>query len=194
MYTESDVMLVTTEPVKAASLLKILFIGPMGAGKTTAISCISDNEPISTEANNSDDGHSRKSTTTVAMDYGSIELSPEEIVHLYGIPGQDRFKFMWPILAKGALGCILLLDDTRENSLEDLDLYLQEFKEIIEKQAFVVGIGKTKSDGSSLEKYHQYFAKRQLYAPIIEVDVREKTDVLMLLEVILANIEINEEL
>lgn len=183
-------MSVNAESAKAAPLLKILFIGPMGAGKTTAIRCISDSEPIGTEASNSDAGQSTKSTTTVAMDYGSIELGPEEVVHLYGIPGQDRFRFMWPILAKGALGCILLIDDTRDDPLADLTLYMQEFSDLIAKQAFVVGIGKTNKDGENMEKYYQYFAERDMYAPIMEVDVREKADVLMLLEVILANTEI----
>ena len=75
-------MSVSNDTAKSAPLLKILFIGPMGAGKTTAIRCISDSDPIGTEASNSDSGQSTKSTTTVAMDYGSIELGPEEVVHL----------------------------------------------------------------------------------------------------------------
>ena len=183
-------MSVSNDTAKSAPLLKILFIGPMGAGKTTAIRCISDSDPIGTEASNSDSGQSTKSTTTVAMDYGSIELGPEEVVHLYGIPGQDRFKFMWPILAKGALGCILMIDDTRADTMADLTLYLHEFNDLVSKQAFVVGVGKTNKDGSSLEKYNQYFAERDMYAPIMEVDARDKADVLMLLEVILANTEI----
>ncbi|AUZ05602.2 MULTISPECIES: GTP-binding protein [Vitreoscilla] len=186
-------MSVSNEPNLTGPLLKILFIGPMGAGKTTAIHCISDTNPIGTEASNSDSEQSNKSTTTVAMDYGSIELGPDEVVHLYGIPGQDRFKFMWPILAKGSMGCILLIDDTRENPIEDLKLYLHEFRDLISKQAFVVGIGKTKKDSHALDKYTQYFAERDMYAPIMEVDVREKADVLMLLEVILANSEIKGE-
>ena len=186
-------MSVSNDTAKSAPLLKILFIGPMGAGKTTAIRCISDNDPIGTEASNSDAGQSTKSTTTVAMDYGSIELGPEEVVHLYGIPGQDRFKFMWPILAKGAFGCIMLLDDTRPDPLNDLIAYLDEFKELISNQAFVIGINKTAKDGVALEKYLNYFAERDLYAPIMEVDVRNKADVLMLLEIILINKEIKGE-
>ena len=174
-------------------ILKLLFVGPMGAGKTTAINCLSDTPPIATEANNSDAKQSLKSTTTVAMDYGSIELSCDEVVHLYGIPGQERFKFMWPILAKGAFGCIMLLDDTRPDPLNDLIAYLDEFKELISNQAFVIGINKTAKDGVALEKYLNYFAERDLYAPIMEVDVRNKADVLILLEIILINKEIKGE-
>lgn len=175
---------------KSSRMLKILFIGPMGAGKTTAITAISDEPPVSTEAGNSDSNQSVKATTTVAMDYGSIELSEDEVVHLYGIPGQPRFKFMWPILARGALGCIMLLDDTREDPIADLKLYLEEFDELIKSQAFAIGISKTDKSGTALGKYQEYCMQNELYAPIFEVDVREKADVLMLLEIILINKEI----
>lgn len=161
----------------------------MGAGKTTAIACISDTPPVTTEASNSESIQSTKSTTTVAMDYGTIELD-HDIVHLYGIPGQHRFKFMWPILAKGALGCIVLIDHSRPNPMEDLEIYLKEFDELISKQAFVVGIGRTNKDGTAVEQYTDYFLKRGLYAPIFEIDVREKADVLMMLDVILINTEV----
>ncbi len=173
-------------------LHKILFVGPMGAGKTTAIACISDSPPITTEAMNSDSTISTKATTTVAMDYGTIELK-NDIVHLYGIPGQHRFNFMWPILAKGALGCIVLIDDSQPHAMEELDIYLKEFDDLISKQAFVVGIGRTNKDGTAIAKYTDYFMKRGLYAPIFEVDVRKKADVLMMLEVILVNTEIKNE-
>lgn len=172
-----------------ADLHKILFVGPMGAGKTTAITCISDEKPITTEADNSDTKQSKKTTTTVAMDYGAINLG-DDIVHLYGIPGQERFKFMWPILARGSMGCIFLIDETRPDPMQDLKFYLQEFKSLVENKAFVIGICKTKKQGCSVEKYNNYFVDNNIYAPVFEVDVRDKSDVLILLEVILINQEI----
>ena len=172
-----------------AAVHKILFIGPMGAGKTTAIASISDTPPISTEATNSDISQSDKATTTVAMDYGSIQLE-HDVVHLYGIPGQKRFKFMWPILARGALGSIVLIDETRTEPLQDLDDYLAAFEELILRQTFVVGIVKSNKDGRSLEKYANYFADIGMFPPIFEADMREKRDVLMMLEILLINQEI----
>ena len=53
----------------------ILFAGPMGAGKTTAIRSLSDIPVISTEAMNFDRTTSDKATTTVALDYGEIHVS-----------------------------------------------------------------------------------------------------------------------
>lgn len=174
--------------MSAQNLHKILFIGPMGAGKTTAIAAISDTPPITSEAENSDTAQSIKATTTVAMDYGSIELQ-KDVIHLYGIPGQPRFRFMWPILAMGALGCIILVDDSREDPMKDLDLYIEAFDELISQQAFVVGIGRTDKSGAALEKYTTYFAEKGMFPPIFEIDVRDRGDVIMMLEILLINQE-----
>ena len=174
-----------------ASLHKILFIGPTGAGKTTAITAISDTPPITTEAANTGaDKQTTKSTTTVAMDYGSIELE-HDVVHLYGIPGQKRFRFMWPILARGAFGCVVLIDESRDDPLQDLDDYIKAFDDLIRRQSFVVGVVKTPKDGMAIEKYSAFFANLGMFPPIFESDVREKADVLMMLEILLINQEIN---
>ncbi|MCK5716644.1 MAG: ATP/GTP-binding protein, partial [Thiomargarita sp.] len=94
---------------------KLIFTGPPGAGKTTAISVISDTPVITTEAKTSirDSHHPDKDSITVGLDYGSIKLSKEEKIHLYGTPGQERFDFMWKIIKEGGLGLILLIDNAR---------------------------------------------------------------------------------
>ena len=51
---------------------KIIFTGPVGAGKTTLIKAFSDDAPILTEVRPSDDVANMKDQTTVAMDYGSV--------------------------------------------------------------------------------------------------------------------------
>jgi len=70
---------------------KIIFTGPVGVGKTTAIAALSDEPPIQTDASASDMTAVRKGYTTVAMDYGLIQLDENTKIHLYGTPGQERF-------------------------------------------------------------------------------------------------------
>ena len=53
---------------------KIIFTGPVGVGKTTAIAALSDDPPVKTDARASDMTLVRKGHTTVAMDYGVIRL------------------------------------------------------------------------------------------------------------------------
>lgn len=64
---------------------KIVFSGPVGAGKTTAIASISDIPPVTTETRPTDETRDIKATTTIAMDYGVLRLSGTERIHLYEI-------------------------------------------------------------------------------------------------------------
>ena len=104
---------------------KIIFTGPVGVGKTTAIAALSDEPPVQTDASASDMTAVRKGYTTVAMDYGLIQLDENTKIHLYGTPGQERFDFMWDILSQGSMGLILLLDNTRGNPvIERFEIFL----------------------------------------------------------------------
>jgi hypothetical protein len=105
--------------------IKVIFTGSVGAGKTTAIQTISEIDPIRTEAKPSEASVlNRKSSTTVAMDYGELTLEDDTKLYLYGTPGQRRFDFMSHILTKGALGLVILIDNSHNTPLEELDYYL----------------------------------------------------------------------
>lgn len=97
---------------------KIVVTGPVGAGKTTFITTISEIETVSTEAAISD-GNGRigdKTTTTVGIDFGRLSLAGGLELHLFGTPGQQRFDFMWDIVSQGMLGYILLIDAARPDT------------------------------------------------------------------------------
>ena len=106
-------------PVLAAH--KILIAGGFGAGKTTLVSTISEVRPLLTEERLSSVGAgldnlrgvAGKTTTTVAMDFGRITISDSLVLYLFGVPGQERFWFMWDELAYGALGAVVLADVRR---------------------------------------------------------------------------------
>ena len=56
---------------------------------------------------------SRKTSTTVAMDFGRLTVDDSLVLYLFGTPGQNRFGFMWPELCSGALGGIVMVDTAR---------------------------------------------------------------------------------
>lgn len=165
---------------------KIIFTGPMGAGKTTAIQAISEIPPISTDVRCSDDAQLRKETTTVAMDYGYFSLEDGARVHLYGTPGQERFNYMWTILTRGGIGLVLLLDNARPDPLSDLVFYLDAFQEFIQQTGAVIGITRMDvSDKLSLDDYQAVLFARNQILPIFEVDARQTNDVKILIHALL---------
>ncbi|WP_114594703.1 GTP-binding protein [Euzebya pacifica] len=117
-------------PVKT---VKVVIAGGFAAGKTTFVKAVSDIRPFTTEAPITeasigiDDAgvvSDRKTTTTVAMDFGRAPLNDNLWLYLFGTPGQERFKFMWNQLSVGALGAIVLLDTRRlEDSFMAVDYF-----------------------------------------------------------------------
>ena len=101
--------------------VKIVIAGGFAVGKTTTVSAISEIAPLTTEAAMTDvsvgvddtSGAEEKASTTVAMDFGRIGLGDDLILYLFGTPGQDRFRFMWDDLIRGAIGAVVLVDTNR---------------------------------------------------------------------------------
>ncbi len=169
---------------------KIIFAGPVGSGKTTSISAVSDIMVVGTEAKASDEVAQRKTNTTVAMDYGILNLEGGQKVHLYGTPGQERFSFMWEILSEGAMGFVILIDSLRPDPLGDLATYMNAFAKSIAKSgdAVVVGVTRTEMNRQPelLGRLHEKLATYKLNIPVFEVDGRKREDVKQLLMALLS--------
>ncbi len=172
------------------SQYKIIFTGPVGAGKTTAIESISDDPPVRTDASASDMTKKRKSETTVAMDYGIMNLDDGEKIHLYGTPGQERFDFMWDILTVGGIGLILLLDNTRADPFQDMRFFLDSFGQFISDTSVAIGV--TQMDLSSkptINDFHNQLEALELKVPVFAVDARVTNDVSILVQSLLFSLD-----
>ena len=168
---------------------KILFTGTMGAGKTTAIAAVSETAPIVTDVHNSDTSVA-KARTTVGLDFGQLTLDNGDRLRLFGTPGQARFDFLWKILSKNALGIIMLTDNSRPDPLADLAIYLNGFSDELDFLPCSIGVGRLDTHPSpTLDDYADLLEKHGRIFPIIGVDVRQKDDVVLLIDTMLAQLE-----
>lgn len=169
---------------------KIIFSGPVGAGKTTAISALSDTPIISTNEQATDMTKEKKRETTVAMDYGIMKLEGDERIHLYGTPGQERFSFMWDILVEGGIGLILLLNNNRPDPFQDLKFFLESFKDFIAETAVAIGVTRMdEAQKPGISDYYDYLQAENRKIPVFEVDARERGDVSLLVEALLYSLD-----
>ena len=156
---------------------KIIFTGPVGAGKTTAIGSISETVPVGTDVNCTDESRAIKQKTTVAMDYSYITLEDGMRIHLYGTPGQERFNFMWDILTKGGIGLVILINRDNPSPIEQMDYYLDAFQSFISDTGVVIGITRSGlNDNASLENFQQRLLERNQVFPVFEIEILNKIE------------------
>ncbi|HEX3053282.1 MAG TPA: ATP/GTP-binding protein [Aggregatilineaceae bacterium] len=130
-----------------SNLYKIIVTGPFNSGKTAFISTISDIAVVTTERKITTEDRGIKAETTVAMDYGRVELDGK-ILHLNGTPGQARFDFMWEILAHEMNGFIVLVDSTDPPSFPDAADLIQLFSSFHDVP-YLVAANKTDLPGAT---------------------------------------------
>ncbi len=165
---------------------KIIFTGPVGAGKRTAIRSISDIPPTQTDAIVTDKLKRHQGTATEAIDYGILTLVAGEKIHLYKTSGQKHFDSTGDILTSGGIGLILLLDNTRPDPFQDMKFFLNAFSEFIDKTTVAIGV--TQMDLSpkpTIKNYHVQLQNLGLKPAIFAVDARVKNDVSILVQALL---------
>lgn len=169
----------------SSSTYKLAFIGEPGSGKTSCIAALSDVAPVDTEVGCTDVLVTRKSTTTVALDFGVLDMGEQGRLLLYGLPGQPRFRFMFDVVRAGLLGVVVLVDASSAHGLDGFDETLRTHRSGLGGLPFVVALNKSDAMAPDLPEHCRMRLRAHgLLAPILRVDARRREDVLRIAELI----------
>ena len=169
-------------------ILKIVVTGAYAAGKTQFIQSISEIEVVSTEeAVSVAEELELKSYTTVGLDFGTIKVNDDLSFFLFGTPGQERFDFMWDVLAEGCLGYVVMVDSTRPAHFKEAINVIQHFRQIT-NSPFVVVANKQDDETALPIDYIRYRLGVGDYVPVLPCVATDRESVKMVLLTLLDQI------
>lgn len=177
-------MPITDSPVE----LKVVVAGPVGAGKTTLVSALSDAPPVRTEAQRTEIDPA-KPMTTVAMDYGRRHIDDGLTVAFYGTPGQERFEPMWHILSRNAFGVIMLLSAQDSDGPQALGHFLGYYEQLLGDVPTVIGISRVDCRPEAFDPLSARAGDRHPDIPVMPVDPRDPESAVLLVEALLTQID-----
>ncbi len=159
------------------NILRILVIGDFASGKTEFIKNVSQ-QSFSTEKDITNNNEKNiKSQTTVAMDFGKVNMEDTEI-HLIGTPGQERFDFMIDILKRNISGIMLIVDSSNIENIKNGAEILKKIK--LPEIPVMVGCNKQDLiDALPLEKIKDILNLEEIsLVPLIAKDKESSTEFL----------------
>lgn len=173
----------------SARAYKIVVMGPMGAGKTTLVRTVAGGHLVQTDVANTDTGCD-KALTTVAMDYADVALPNGDRMRLVGTPGQARFSFVWPVLLSGASGVVVLIDATHDDAATQFAATLDTLRAHAPDAPTVAGLTKVDLQRAGcLDACQAVLQRTGRHLPIVPVDTRQDTQIMLLMDVLMSEIE-----
>ena len=177
--------------VRPSSESAILFAGPSGAGKATAIASVSDTpvitapiEEIATANLGSTDEHD-------AFVFGQMILPEGKVIRLCGVPDRDIADVRWSTGLR-AQGLVLLIDDSARAPIVALERFLDRFADLCREGAAVIGVTRTdlRAGAVNMRRYRHCVRRRRRMIPIYEIDARDRVQMLVLLAALIEMIRL----
>ncbi len=165
---------------------KLAIVGEVGAGKTQMIGTLSEISPFKTEAESSID--IGKKHTTVGIDYGRISLSEDTSLGLYGVPGQERYSFLWEFVNNSLWGLLILIKYGDAPDYDNLDKLFTFFEPNTNQTTCIVAV--THCDDANDQglialgqEIQAMLEHHEIVAPILNIDPRNRESALSVLHV-----------
>ena len=170
-------------------LPRLLFTGPVGAGKRTALATLGDAPPVSVDADTANMPGAHFGAAAGSMEYAVLGIAGDERIEMFATRGQERSERMREALRERTMGLVLLLDNTRLSPFRDLDFYLTAFRDLISETRVVIGVTHmNEAPLPSIADYHRHLRDNPtagapcVNPPVFAVDARERDDMAMLVQ------------
>jgi signal recognition particle receptor subunit beta len=154
------------------SNVKIIFAGMQGAGKTRAIATVS--ECVRQATGHSDKSLFNRGVHKVAVNFAELHLRDLKF-YLYGTPGLRRLEFMGQSLCAGAWGLVVMIDNSADHPLDELDYYLDLYHDCSANLRVAIAVTHfDKSSSPSLEDYQAHLDRYHFGHPAWVLDPRSQ--------------------
>ncbi|MDY6054902.1 hypothetical protein [Micrococcus sp.] len=170
--------------VGATTARQVVFVGPMGVGKTTAVTALSDIPVVGTDVRQStltfaEPSQEGKTTTTVGIDYGEWTDPEGNRIALLGTPGQVRFSSARESVTAGRARVVLWIFGQRPDAAFQIGRWLELLGDASVWSRTVIAL--TRLEGADPERAIA-LARRTLdprfqHVPVLVADPREAADV-----------------
>jgi len=162
---------------------QVVFAGPMGVGKTTALRAVAGPDLVGMDVHSLEVGAAMralgKSTTTAGFDYGECLLPDGRRVALYGLPGQERFDLMWDVVTQGCSGIVLWVFGNSADGVEHCEVWLKALSKRLPRTRLVVAVSRLSPHGRD-DGLHAFAALARRFHPqavVIAADPRARDEV-----------------
>jgi signal recognition particle receptor subunit beta len=158
---------------------RIVICGDYAAGKTTALKTLLEADALTMDVENQDPAErSIKSTTTVGFDFGTLSLGPERL-HLYAVPGQERFRIIASSLIEGAHGALVLVDGSEPSAETAVKTWVALIRDAAPETPIVIALNRVIASTPSLRALRAS-ARSESQGPIavVTADPRRAADML----------------
>ena len=164
---------------------RVVFCGPLGVGKTTAVRTVSDVEVANTDVRRAGSRHAaetsdEKTTTTVGIDYGEWRPAGSTPVAVFGTPGQVRFDTVRASTMSGSLHTVLWLYGHTDYAVDEAEEWLRylavQDATVYERMTVAVTRLEEPGEHPGLGDFATLL-KEFGDIPVIAADPRDRTDV-----------------
>lgn len=163
---------------------KIIFTGPSGAGKTTALQNLSDIAHLSLCVADPSIETRKHTDQVISIENGQIQFNGAEI-DLYITPILAQIEVSLSVLSEDAIATVIFIHHAQKSALAELENYLKLF--IDHTDNIVVAVTHVDQDSQQLlKKYRNWMLMQSYRMPIFAIDPRKKQDVELLIETVMA--------